>query len=114
MLPQFGFEPAVTLTLLNERCIDAVVSLSFDRSAVAPNGQPWDLVAIECRDQLYQAMFAKGFYPYRTDVTKMAEMTRCGDEQYLKVLAVLKQSLDPKNILSPGRYIAEASEKFTG
>jgi len=114
VLPQFGFEPAVTLTLLNERCIDAVVSISFDRSATAPGGESWDALAVQCRDQLYQTMFSHGFYPYRTDVSKMAEMVHCGDPQYLQVLADLKSALDPLGILAPGRYIASASEKFTG
>lgn len=113
VLPVYGFEPAVTLTLLNERCIDAVVSISFDRSAVAPNGNSWDELAVQCRDQLYQLMFAQGFYPYRTDVNKMTEMTRVGDATYLSVLADLKLALDPTGILSPGRYISESSEKFT-
>lgn len=113
VLPVYGFEPAVTLTLLNERCIDAVVSISFDRAEIAPNGKSWDEQALACRDQLYQEMFAKGFYPYRTDVNKMAEMTHFGDATYLDVLADLKQALDPKGILSPGRYIAQSSKKFT-
>jgi 4-cresol dehydrogenase (hydroxylating) len=114
VLPQFGFEPAVTLTLLNERCIDAVVSISFDRTASAPDGKSWDELALQCRDKLYQAMFSHGFYPYRTDVGKMAEMVHCGDPQYLQVLADLKHALDPQGIFAPGRYIASASEKFTG
>ena len=113
VLPEFGFEPAVTLTLLNERCIDAVVSISFDRTASAPDGQSWDELALQCRDKLYQSMFSCGFYPYRTDVSKMAEMVLCGDPQYLQVLADLKHALDPHGILAPGRYIASASEKFT-
>lgn len=113
VLPEFGFEPAVTLTLLNERCIDAVVSISFDRTAIAPDGQRWDELALQCRDKLYQSMFSCGFYPYRTDVSKMAEMVHCGDPQYLQVLADLKHALDPHGILAPGRYIASASEKFT-
>ena len=113
VLPEFGFEPAVTLTLLNERCIDAVVSISFDRTASAPDGQSWDELALQCRDKLYQSMFSCGFYPYRTDVSKMAEMVHCGDPQYLQVLADLKHALDPHGILAPGRYIASASEKFT-
>ena len=113
VLPEFGFEPAVTLTLLNERCIDAVVSISFDRTASAPDGQRWDELALQCRDKLYQSMFSCGFYPYRTDVSKMAEMVHCGDPQYLQVLADLKHALDPHGILAPGRYIASASEKFT-
>lgn len=113
VLPEFGFEPAVTLTLLNERCIDAVVSISFDRTASAPDGQRWDELALQCRDKLYQSMFSCGFYPYRTDVSKMAEMVLCGDPQYLQVLADLKHALDPHGILAPGRYIASASEKFT-
>ena len=57
VLPEFGFEPAVTLTLLNERCIDAVVSISFDRTASAPDGQSWDSshcnVAISCINQCF-------------------------------------------------------------
>lgn len=114
ILPKYGFEPAVTLTLLNDRCIDAVVSISFDRTARSASGESWDSLAIKCRDDLYKAMFDHGFYPYRTDVSKMADMTQCGDPKYLQLLAELKQTLDPNGILSPGRYIAQASEKFTG
>jgi len=68
---------------------------------------------VQCRDKLYQTMFSHGFYPYRTDVSKMADMVHCGDPQYLQVLAELKSALDPLGILAPGRYIASASEKFT-
>ncbi len=113
VLPAYGFEPAVTLTILNERCLDAVISLSFDRGAVGPDGQSWDQLALACRDALYRRMFSAGYFPYRTDVQKMQEMNQTGQQHYLEVLQQLKKTLDPAGIIAPGRYITAASENFT-
>lgn len=107
VLTRHGFEPGVTFTLLNERCLDAVISLLFDREAVAPDGQSWDHKALLCRQELYQHMFAHGFYPYRVDVDMMKVLNNTGDMAYLNLLQRLKGCLDPAEILAPGRYIAE-------
>lgn len=108
VLTRHGFEPGVTFTLLNERCLDAVISLLFDRDATAPDGQSWDDKAIACRQELYQQMFQHGFYPYRVDVEMMKVLNLTGDASYLELLQRLKGCLDPVGILAPGRYIAES------
>lgn len=108
VLTRHGFEPGVTFTLLNERCLDAVISLLFDREATAPDGQSWDDKALACRQELYQQMFQQGFYPYRVDVDMMKVLNVTGDASYLELLQRLKCCLDPDGILAPGRYIAES------
>ncbi len=110
VLTRHGFEPGVTFTLLNERCLDAVVSLLFDREAIAPDGEAWDQKALTCRKELYQLMFNHGFYPYRVDVDMMKLLNTMGEDSYLDLLQRLKNALDPAGILAPGRYI-NAPEK---
>lgn len=113
VLTRHGFEPGVTFTLLNERCLDAVISLLFDREAIAPDGQRWDDKALACRQELYQQMLSQGFYPYRVDVEMMKQLNVTGDAAYLEVLQRLKACLDPAGILSPGRYIAESPKSMS-
>lgn len=113
VLTRHGFEPGVTFTLLNERCLDAVISLLFDREATAPDGQRWDDKAVACRQELYQKMLQQGFYPYRVDVDMMKVLNVTGDPSYLELLQRLKGCLDPAGILAPGRYIAEPQSKLS-
>jgi 4-cresol dehydrogenase (hydroxylating) len=113
VLTRHGFEPGVTFTLLNERCLDAVISLLFDRQAMAPDGQSWDDKALACRQELYQQMFRHGFYPYRVDVDMMKLLNTTGDASYLELLQRLKSCLDPAGILAPGRYIAESMQELS-
>lgn len=114
VLAEFGFEPGVTFTLLNERCLDAVISISYDREGVHPNGNTWDLQAQSCKKVLYQRMLAAGFYPYRLDIQSMALLLQHSDDNYNQVLAKLKQTLDPMGILSPGHYLPQqVSDNFT-
>ena len=107
VLNKHGFEPGVTFTLLNERCLDAVISLLFDREEKAPDGLDWDDKALMCRSELYQQMISRGYYPYRVDVDMMQLLNKTGEETYLKLLQRIKVCLDPEGILAPGRYIAD-------
>lgn len=104
-LSEYGFEPGVTFTLLNERCLDAVVSISFDRTGQHPNGLSWDTQAQQCRALLYDRMLAAGFYPYRLDIQMMQTLLNNSEAGYNQLLTQLKQCLDPDKLLSPGRYI---------
>jgi len=113
VLTRHGFEPGVTFTLLNERCVDAVISLLFDREATAPDGQSWDDKALACRKELYQRMFQHGFYPYRVDVDMMKVLNVTGDASYLELLQRLKVCLDPAGVLAPGRYITELEKTLS-
>lgn len=103
VLTSFGFEAGITFTLLSERCLDAVISISFNRKSV--DGIDWDSRAAACRKQLYEALLQQGYFPYRLDIHMMQFMTAYSSQQYEQLLQQLKHTLDKDNILSPGRYI---------
>jgi 4-cresol dehydrogenase (hydroxylating) len=65
-----GFEPGMTLALVNERALDNVVSITYDRDEPGADDR-----ALACRDELYRRLMARGFYPYRLDV-QAAELCR--------------------------------------
>ena len=99
ILLDHGYEPGITVTHLTERAIDLVISITFDRD------QPGE----DARAQAaYQALLtelgAKGFYPYRLATLGMSVMEGMNDEAKA-LLKRLKGALDPKGLISPGRYL---------
>ena len=95
-----GFEPGMTLTLINERCLDNVVSISYDRDVPGE-----DQRALACYAELTQALIAAGYFPYRLGTHAMQLMQQYAGQDYLHLLAQLKRVFDPQHIISPGRYI---------
>jgi hypothetical protein len=93
-----GFEPGMTLTLVNERALDNVVSVSYDRDDPGA-----DQRALACRDALYRRLMGLGIYPYRLDV-RAAELMPPGNPDYRSFLEDLKRIADPEGVLAPGRY----------
>lgn len=104
VLTSFGFEAGITFTLLNERCLDAVISIGFNRQS--NDGIDWDSKALACRRQLYEQLLKEGFFPYRLDINMTQFMSEYSSLEYENVLQLLKNTFDTDNILSPGRYIA--------
>jgi 4-cresol dehydrogenase (hydroxylating) flavoprotein subunit len=98
-----GFEPMISLTLINGRAIHCVISFSYDRQLPGE-----DQRAIDCYHLLATRVNALGYYSYRLGIQSMEEMTRNSDESYLALLRTLKAAVDPAGILSPGRYEAPA------
>jgi 4-cresol dehydrogenase (hydroxylating) len=92
-----GFEPMLSLTLINGRAIACVISISFDRSIPGE-----DLRALQCYELLVSRINALGYYSYRLGVQSMAEMNNSGT--YRALMKRLKVAIDPAGILSPGRY----------
>src|SRR5579884_1112563 len=97
ILLEDGFEPAISLTLLTERTLGCVISISYDRETPGE-----DEKAMNCFNRLLGELNAKGYYPYRLGVQSMSQMA--GDSGYNTLLRKLKQTLDPNGIVSPGRY----------
>jgi 4-cresol dehydrogenase (hydroxylating) len=94
-----GFEPIVSLTLLTERTLCSVVSLSYDRSV---EGE--DKRAMECYHQLTDSLLAAGYPPYRLGA-------QCGysvptSDGFRNLLDAIKDRLDPQHILAPGHYLS--------
>jgi len=97
--PQYGVNPLITLTTINDRCFDSTVPLLFDRSDANSTER-----AQECYRALYEAGQKEGFLPYRLNIDAM-ELAYPGDSQSAKFASQLKTAIDPNNILAPGRYV---------
>lgn len=95
-----GFEPMITITALDGRSAHLVVPLFYDR-AVARD----DRRALDCARLLQSRLARRGYYPYRLGVNSMNWLPKSrGDD--LAFRRRLKRALDPRQILSPGRYVA--------
>jgi 4-cresol dehydrogenase (hydroxylating) len=93
-----GFEPMITITALDGRAAHLVVPLFFDRARARD-----DRRALACARLLAERLARRGYYPYRLGVHSMGSLPRT-DRDDLAFRRRLKQALDPRQILSPGRY----------
>jgi len=92
-----GFEPQISISLATERSLICVITISYDRSV---DGE--DERAMRCYRALTAQLIARGYPPYRLNVSSMGFV----DDQtaYSTVLRDLKSALDPNGVLAPGRY----------
>lgn len=96
---RFGFDALVTFTMLSERAMVAVTNLAFDlRDAEAADR------AHRCYPALCEALASSGYYPYRVGPLGYDKVYDASDP-YWQMNASIKQALDPKAIMSPGRYL---------
>jgi 4-cresol dehydrogenase (hydroxylating) len=92
-----GFEPMISITLITERAVACVITIAYDR-AVAGEDQK----AMRCYQDLLAKLWSAGYYSYRLGIQSMQEMS--GDNGFNRILRTFKNALDPKGVLSPGRY----------
>ena len=97
-LMKYGFDPAISMTLLTERCIDSVIAITYDRDR-----QGEEEKALTCHDELLKKLIEKGYYPYRLSTHAMGQLPQ-PEKGYDLAIKKIKQALDPDNIFSPGRY----------
>ena len=97
-LLEHGFEPMISLTLLTERSLAAIVSISYDRNVLGE-----DEKAMACYRVLEQRLYENGFYPYRLSIASMKLQSE--RDAYSGLLRRIKTALDPNDILAPGRYV---------
>jgi 4-cresol dehydrogenase (hydroxylating) len=97
ILLSYRYEPALSITLLTERTLACVISIAYDRDS---NGE--DANAMECYRELVATLVRSGYHFYRLGIQSMEQMNVPG--AYSDLLAVLKRTLDPADVLSPGRY----------
>ncbi|VEP14299.1 FAD/FMN-dependent dehydrogenase [Hyella patelloides LEGE 07179] len=96
---QYGFEPFISLTLLTERCLGCILTISYDRYVPGEDER-----AMACYKDLLKALTSSGYYPYRLGVHSM-DLLAEGEESYQNLLNKIKTAIDPQNILAPGRYL---------
>ncbi|WP_417566846.1 FAD-binding oxidoreductase [Marinobacter sp.] len=98
--PQYGINPLITLTTINDRCFDSTVPLLFDRSDAEATAR-----ANDCYRALYTEGQQQGFLPYRLNIDAM-DTLHTGDSAFSRLASQLKAAVDPNFILAPGRYVA--------
>jgi len=97
VLLSHGFEPLISITLITERAITCVVSISFDRDVPGE-----DQRALTCYRELLARLTAAGYHSYRLGIQAMGQW-HC-DDSAAPLLARLKAACDPAGIVAPGRY----------
>jgi len=93
-----GFEPLITLTTLSDRCFDSSVPLLFDHRQHGARRR-----AQACYEELLRRGQALGVYPYRVGVDAFRLLSASHDPG-LALARRIKALLDPRGVLSPGRY----------
>ncbi|TDT39459.1 FAD binding domain-containing protein [Halospina denitrificans] len=97
--PQYGVNPLITLTTINDRCFDSTVPLLFDRRDANATAR-----ANDCYRALLDAGQKEGFLPYRLNIDAMG-ILNTGDSVFSRLASQLKAAVDPNLILAPGRYV---------
>ncbi|WP_144776656.1 FAD-binding oxidoreductase [Marinobacter maritimus] len=96
--PQYGINPLITLTTVNDRCFDSTVPLLFDRSNADATAR-----ANNCYRALFEAGQKEGFLPYRLNIDAMGILN--SGSAFSMLAGKLKAAVDPHSILAPGRYV---------
>ena len=107
ILLRHGFEPMISFTILTERCLAAIISITYDRHVAGE-----DAKAMKCFRELESRLFQQGLYPYRLGISSMEVQSSRG--AYARLLSGIKESLDPNGVLSPGRYVPLADVEKVG
>ena len=98
---EHGFDPALSITLLNEKAVDCVISIIFDRTEPEE-----DQKALKCYDKMLKTFNQQGFSSYRSSIRSMQTAQLGFSSELLATHQKLKQGLDPKDIFASGHYIA--------
>jgi 4-cresol dehydrogenase (hydroxylating) len=99
ILLERGFEPMISLTMITERSVACVISIAYDREVPGEDGK-----AMACYEELVQRLASRGYYPYRLGIQSMGLLD--SNRTRTDFLKRLKRSLDPNNVLAPGRYLS--------
>ena len=94
-----GFETLVTFTMITERAMIAITNVAFDKAEPEESAR-----ARACYDALMDAVICAGYYPYRVSLTGMPKL-RDKNDTFWQVAEDIKRALDPKDIISRGRYV---------
>ena len=95
---EHGFDMVVSLILLTERCLVGIFNVAFDKSLPEEADR-----ASACYEALVDAMMARGYNLYRAGLQGMPKI-RKEPSVFWEVAAEIKRALDPKDIISRGRY----------
>lgn len=93
-----GFDPLMTVSMLNGRAAALVCTIAFDASDAAARSR-----ATACHQALWAAAVAAGYPPYRAASGDVHGL-KAAQASYWQAVQKLKSALDPAGIIAPGRY----------
>lgn len=100
LFAEYGFDLFVTLSMLTDRALGAVLTISYDKDDPDESSR-----AYACYRACFEAAMKAGYIPYRVGIQSMGDIG--GPEQSSwRLVQQLKQALDPEGIIAPGRYDA--------
>src|SRR5262249_14831678 len=97
ILLRHGFEPQTSVSIATERSLICVTTISFDRDVPCEDER-----AFRSSEELTERPLARGYPPYRMNVSSMHHATT--QDAHAALLTRLKAALDPNGVLAPGRY----------
>jgi len=97
----YGFEYQVTLSIISDRAICAVMSICFDLD----NDNECQR-ARDCHEELMQILISTGYIPYRGTREAQQALHHAQPDSW-KIYKKLKSALDPYGVIAPGRYIPQ-------
>ena len=97
----------MTISLINERALCAVLTVAYDRADPAETAR-----ARDCHRAVFDAVMAAGYLPYRVGIESMASLDPYNDVFWL-VSARIKAALDPQGVIAPGRYEPGVAKRMT-
>ena len=96
-LQEFDLDPFITFTNLRHDCIDSTVPIVFNLESPDETAR-----AEACLSALVDRGVKQGFVPYRLNA---GEQTRLEKKSvFWQCASQIKQTLDPNEVLSPGKY----------
>lgn len=96
---EHGFDFVVSMILLTERSLVAIMNIAFDKSMPEESAK-----ASACYEKLVDALIAAGYPIYRSGLQGMPKI-RAHQSTFWEVATEIKRALDPKDIIARGRYI---------
>lgn len=95
---KWGFTPYITLNMINDKSLEGVINLAFDKNDAAKVAD-----AHACVEELNALFMEEGFILYRTAINQMEQVVSEEDE-FWQITKELKRVLDPNNVIAPKRY----------
>lgn len=96
---KYRIEPLITLTTISERCFDSTIPILFNMKNEEESQR-----AKACYYELFEEGRKRGYVPYRYSISSL-HLLEDTDSPTVHFARQLKQGVDPKNIIAPGRYV---------
>jgi len=100
-----GYDPVIGMSASTSRTIRVFISIIYDREVPGEDSR-----AMHCYNQLEAELLAAGIFPFRLGIHSM-HLANQATGPCWDLIRQFKNSIDPANLLAPGRYCSSAPPK---